>query len=155
LRVNFFQGKTNWDDLTLERVLHEEKDLGGEVSYLNLESNRNSFPPKEIFDEHENYHIDIISKLIGNSYKVDSEYWVQESDKSIPAVFMDWSRLDFNSGFSPKEKYEQVAGIITDSVGPGTLYSATNGKMKYTEWHSGQRVIRLYGGTYDVRFILY
>lgn len=145
----------NWDDLTLERVLHEEKDLGGEVSYLNLESNRNSFPPKEIFDEHENFHIDIISKLIGNSYKVDSEYWVQESDKSIPAVIMDWSRLDYNSGFSPKEKYEQVAGIITDSVGPGTLYPATNGKMKYTEWHSGQRVIRLYGGTYDVRFILY
>ena len=145
----------NWGDLTIDRVIQEEQRFGGEISYLSLGSNRNTFPPKEVFDDNERYHIDIVSKLIEDSYKVESEYWVQESDKSIPAIYMDWSRLNYNSGFDPKEKYEEVARIITDTVGVGTLYPATNGKMKYTEWHSDQRVIRLYGGTYDVRFILY
>ena len=145
----------NWDQLTLDKVIKEEKNLGGEISYLDLEANRNTFPPKEIFNENEEYHIDIVSKLIGDSYQVDSEYWVQESDKSIPAVYMDWSRLRYNSVFDPKAKYEELAGIITDSIGPGILYPATNGKMKYTEWHSGQRMIKLYGDSYDVRLIMY
>ena len=145
----------NWEQQSLDKVIKEEKNLGGEISYLDLEANRNTFPPKEIFKENEKYHIDIVSKLIDDSYQVDSEYWVQESDKSIPAVYMDWSRLRYNSGFDPKAKYEELARIITDSIGPGTLSPATNGKMKYTEWHSGQRVIKLYGGTYDVRFIMY
>ena len=145
----------NWEELTLDRVLQEEKQFGGEVSYLNLGANRNSFPPKEIFNASESYHIDIVSKLIRDSYKVDSEFWVQESDNSIPAIYMSWSRLRYSSGFDPKAKYEELAGIITDSIGPGTLYPATNGKMKYTEWHSGQRVIKLYGDSYDVRFIMY
>ena len=145
----------NWDQLTLDKVIQEEKNLGGEISYLNLDANRNTFPPKEIFNENEKYHIDIVSKLIGDSYQVNSEYWVQESDKSILAVYMDWLRLRYNTGFDPKAKYEELARIITDSIGPGTLYPATNGKMKYTEWHSGQRVIKLYGDSYDVRFIMY
>ena len=141
--------------MTLDRVIQEEKHFGGEVSYLNLGANRNSFPPKEIFNASESYHIDIVSKLIRDSYKVDSEFWVQESDNSIPAIYMSWSRLRYSSGFDPKAKYEELAGIITDSIGPGILYPATNGKMKYTEWHSGQRVIKLFGDSYDVRFIMY
>ena len=145
----------NWGQLTLDRVIQEEKQIGGEVSYLNLGANRNSFPPKEIFNASESYHIDIVSKLIRDSYKVDSEFWVRESDNSIPAIYMSWSRLRYSSGFDPKAKYEELAGIITDSIGPGTLYPATNRKMKYTEWHSGQRVIKLYGDSYDVRFIMY
>ncbi len=145
----------NWGELTLDRVIQEEKHFGGEVSYLNLGSNRNSFPPKEIFSTNERYHIDIVSKVIGDSFKVDSEYWVQESDKSIPAIYMNWSRLRYGTAFDPKTKYEELVGIVTASIGPGTLYPATNGKMKYTEWHSGQRIIKLYGDSYDVRFIMY
>ena len=94
-------------------------------------------------------------KQIGDSYEVESSYWVQESNSSIPAVYQEWSRLRYDSGFDPKAKYEELVGIITDSIGPGTLYPATSGKMKYTEWHSGQRVIKLYGDSYDVRFIMY
>lgn len=145
----------NWDLLTLEKAIQEEKSLGGEISYLGLEANRNSFPPQEIFSENEKYHIDIFTKQIGDSYEVESSYWVQESNSSIPAVYQEWSRLRYDSGFDPKAKYEELVGIITDSIGPGTLYPATNGKMKYTEWHSGQRVIKLYGDSYDVRFIMY
>ena len=145
----------NWDLLTLEKAIQEEKSRGGAISYLGLEANRNSFPPQEIFSEDEKYHIDMVTKQIGDSYEVESSYWVQESNNSIPAVYMNWSRLRYNSGFDPKIKYEELAGIITDSIGPGILYPATNGKMKYTEWHSGQRVIKLYGNSYDVRFIMY
>ena len=94
--------------MTLDRVLQEEKQFGGEVSYLNLGANRNSFPPKEIFNASESYHIDIVSKLIRDSYKVDSEFWVQESDNSIPAIYMSWSRLRYSSGFDPKAKYEEL-----------------------------------------------
>lgn len=37
--------------MTLDKVIQVEKNLGGEISYLNLETTRNSFPPHEIFSE--------------------------------------------------------------------------------------------------------
>ena len=85
--------------MTLDKVIQVEKNLGGEISYLNLETTRNSFPPHEIFSENEKYHIDIVTKQISDSYEVESSYWVQESNNSIPAIYLDWSRLRYNSGF--------------------------------------------------------
>ena len=145
----------NWDQLTLDKVIQEEKNLGGEISYLNLETNRNSFPPQEIFSVNEKYHIDIVSKEIEDAYEVESSYWVQESNNSIPAVYLDWSSLRYNSGFNLEAKYEELVRIITDSVGPGKLFPKTGSKMMYSEWHTGQRTIRLYGNSYDVRFLMF
>ena len=145
----------NWDQITLDKVIQVEKNLGGEISYLNLETNRNSFPPQEIFSENEKYHIDIVSKQINDSYEVESSYWVQESNNSIPAVYLDWSKLRYNSEFDPKAKYEELVGIITDVVGPGKLFPQMDNKMMFTEWQTRQRTIRLYGNTYDVRFSMF
>lgn len=145
----------NWDQMTLDKVIQVEKNLGGEISYLNLETNRNSFPPQDIFSENEKYHIDIVSKQINDSYEVESSYWVQESNNSIPAVYLDWSKLRYNSEFDPKAKYEELVGIITDVVGPGKLFPQMDNKMMFTEWQTGQRTIRLYGNTYDVRFSMF
>lgn len=145
----------NWDQLTWDKVIQEEKYIGGEISYLNLETNRNSFPPRDVFREDEQYHIDIVSKQISDSYEVESSYWVQESNNSVPAVYLEWSSLRYNSGFDPKAKYEEIVGIITDSVGPGTLFPQTSSKMMYSEWQTGQRIIRLYGNAYDVRFLMF
>ena len=39
-------------------------------------------------------------------------------------------------------------------LGPGKLFPQTS-IMMYTEWHSGQRTIRLYGNSYDVRFLMF
>ena len=145
----------NWDQLTWDKVIQEEKYIGGEISYLNLETNRNSFPPRDVFREDEQYHIDIVSKQISDSYEVESSYWVQESNNSVPAVYLEWSSLRYNSGFDPKAKYEEIVGIITDSVGPGTLFPQTSSKMMYSEWQTGQRIIRLYGNAYDLRFCMF
>lgn len=146
----------NWDSLTFERVLQEEMQVGGALSYQNLSADRNRFPPREIFSEKENYHIDVVTKQISDSFEVESEYWVKESDNRVPAVYMSWSRLNnLQSSFSAKEKYDEIVGIITNTVGQGTLAPKQKGKMQYMEWHSGQRCIRLYGDQYDVRFIMY
>ena len=120
-----------------------------------METNRNSFPPQEIFIEGQEYHIDIVSKQIGDSYEVESSYWIQESNNSTPAVYLDWSSLRYNSGFDPKAKFEELVGIITDAVGPGELFPQTSSKMMYSEWQTGQRTIRLYGNAYDVRFLMF
>ena len=145
----------NWDQMTLDKVIQVEKNLGGEISYLNLETTRNSFPPQEIFSENEKYHIDIVTKQISNSYEVESSYWVQESNNSIPAVYLDWSSLRYNSVFDPEAKYEELVRVITDFVGPGKLFPQTSSKMMYSEWHTEQRTIRLYGNSYDVRFSMF
>ena len=145
----------NWNQLTLDKVIQEESDLGGEISYLKLKTNWNSFPPQEIFLESEEYHIDIISKQIRDSYEVESSYWVQESNNSIPAVYLDWSNMRYNSGFDPKAKYEELFGIITDTVGPGKRFPQTGGKMMYSEWHTGRQTIRLYGNSYQVLFLMF
>ena len=127
----------NWDQLTLDKVI------------------RNSFPPQEIFSENGKYHIDIVTKQISDSYEVESSYWVQESNNSIPAVYLDWSSLRYNSGFDPEAKYEELVRVITDFVGPGKLFPQTSSKMMYSEWHTEQRTIRLYGSSYDVRFSMF
>ena len=124
--------------MTLDKVIQVEKNLGGEISYLNLETTRNSFPPHEIFSENEKYHIDIVTKQISDSYEVESSYWVQESNNSIPAIYLDWSSLRYNSGFDPEAKYEELVRVITDFVGPGKLFPQTSSKMMYSEWHTNQ-----------------
>ena len=151
----FFFYLANWDQLTLAKVIQVEKNLGGAISYRKLETNRNSFPPREIFSENEKYHIDIVSKQINDSYQVESSYWVQESNHSIPAVYLEWSSLRYNSGFDPKAKYEELVGIITDVVGPGKLFPQSGSKMMYTEWQAGQRIIQLYGNAYGVHFLMF
>ena len=40
-------------------------------------------------------------------------------------------------------------------LGPGKLFPQTSNKMMYSEWHFGQRTIRLYGNSYDVRFLMF
>ena len=145
----------DWDRLTLDSVIRKEKSLGGEISYLNLGADRNKYPPEEIFRKEESYHIDVISKQIDNSYEVHSEYWVQESDQSIPAIFMDWSRLRYDSGFAPKAKYLELVETITETVGQNPVIQKTDRNKKYAEWHSGECTIRLYGNSYDVRFSMF
>ena len=74
---------------------------------------------------------------------------------SIPAVYLEWSSLRYNSGFDPKAKYEELEEIITDSVGPGKLFPQTGSKMMYTEWQAGQRILQLYGNAYGVHFLMF
>ena len=145
----------NWDRLALDSVIRKEKSLGGEISYLNLGADRNKYPPEKIFKKEESYHIDIISKQIDDSYEVHSEYWVQESNQSIPAIFMDWSKLRYDSKFDAAAKYQELVETISEAVGQGTTIPETDRKMKYAEWHYGERSIRLYGTDFNVRFLMF
>ena len=145
----------NWNQLALDGVIQKEKTLGGEISYLNLGADRNQYPPEDIFKKDESYHIDVVSKQIDDSYEVQSEYWVQESDHSIPVIFMDWSRLRYDSGFDPEAKYKELVEAITEAVGQDPVIRKTDRNKKYTEWHSGERSIQLYGTDYDVRFLMF
>ena len=122
---------------------------------MNLGADSNHYPPEEIFRKEESYHIDVVSKQIENSYEVTSEYWVQESDQSIPVVFMDWSSLLFDSEFDPEAKHKELAEAITEVVGQDPVIKKTDRKMKYTEWHSGERSIQLYGTDFNVRFLMF
>ena len=129
----------NWGALSLGEVLEEENHFGGIVSYRYI---------------NERYDISsyIVSKQIDNSYRVDTNYRIRESDQSVQYVYIDWRSEDYNSGFVPVHKYGELEGIITDLVGTGTRFPQTKDTMKYTEWHSGPATLKLYGGDYQVRF---
>ena len=144
----------NWNQLDFDSVIRKENSLGGEISYLNLGADRNKYPPEEIFKKEESYHIDVVSKQI-DDYEVHSEYWVQESDQSIPAVFMEWSSLRFDSRFDPETKFKELIETITEALGQGATISKTNRNTKYAEWHSGACTIQLYGSNFDVRFLMF
>ena len=152
----------DWDGLILDSVIRKEKSLGGEISYLNLGTDTNNYPPEEIFKKEESYHIDCITKQIDDSYEVNSKYWVQESNQSITAIFMDWSSSRFfdvfydDDGFDAEAKFRELVEVITEVVGQsGMVIPETDSKIPYTEWHSGQRTIQLYGTDFNVRYLMF
>lgn len=141
----------NWESLSVDSVMQEENKYGGEVYKLNQDRMSNLYLPKEYFKENESYHIDKVFKIVKELYIVDTNYWVQESDNSILAVFMDWTRIGYPTKPVHAEKYKEIEGIITACAGPGLKDERTG---KYTEWHSGQRTLRLYD-EYGIRFIVF
>ncbi len=143
----------NWGKLSFDEVVRVEESLGAKVSIKGLEAYRNSYPPKEVFSPEETYHIDILSKQIGENYTVDSEYWVADSDSSVSAVFLDWQEnWHYRSGFDRSAKAAEIDSIITRRCGPGRNVPLNGGKSGYTEWHSGSQTIRLYN---SVRLVIY
>jgi len=116
--------------------------LGAKVSIKGLEAYRNSYPPQDVFSPEETYHIDILSKQVGENYTVDSDYWVADSDSTVPAVFLDWRQIHYNrsdSGFDRSAKAAEIDSIITRRCGPGRIISLADRKSGYTEWHSARR----------------
>jgi hypothetical protein len=60
----------NWGKLSFDEVVQAEESLGAKVSIKGLEAYRNSYPPQEVFSPEESYHIDVLSKQIGEIYGV-------------------------------------------------------------------------------------
>lgn len=147
----------NWGKLSFGEVVQVEESLGAKISIKGLEAYRNSYPPQDVFSPEETYHIDILSKQVGENYTVDSDYWVADSDSAVPAVFLDWNRIHHNrsdSGFDRSAKAAEIDSIITRRCGPGRIISPADRKAGYTEWHPGPQTIRLYGN-FNVRLVIY
>ena len=143
----------NWGKLSFDEVVQVEESLGAKVSSKGLEAYRNRYPPQVVFSPEETYHIDILSKQIGENYYVDSEYWVADSDSTIPAVFLDWQEnWLYRSGFDRSAKFAEIDSIITRRCGPGRIIPPLDRKQGYTEWHSVSQTIKLYN---DVRLVIY
>lgn len=143
----------NWGKLSFDEVVQAEESLGAKVSIKGLEAYRNSYPPQDVFSPEETYHIDILSKQIGETYYVDSEYWVADSDSTVPAVFLNWREIRPNrSGFDRSAKVAEIDSIITRRCGLGRIIPPLDRKQGFTEWHSDSQTIQLYN---DVRLVIY
>ncbi len=134
----------NWGDLHFNDDLQLEKALGGVVIHQNLGMYINSFPPKEIFDKADQYHIDIVSKQVNSDYVMESEYWVSESNHTVPSIFFNWSCNKANLQCDMVAKRDEIAGIITKYLGPGTTPPKAKDKMSFTEWQNDKLTVDLY-----------
>lgn len=145
----------NWGKLSFDEVVQVEESLGAKVSIKGMEADRNRYPPQEVFSPEETYHIDILSKQIGENYTVDSQYWVAESDSSVSAVFLDWDEpWPYRSYFDWNAKAAEIDSIITRRCGSGRIISPPGRKQEYTEWHFGSQTTRLYNNN-GVRLVVF
>ena len=118
----------NWGHMSFENVLRQEDLLGGEISHSDLvlspnhPSNDNKFPSGAI------HHVEF-SKDVRNNYSVTTAYSIQESDRSITAVIMDWNINDYTS-VACWQKFDELSETISGRLGPGTSVAKTSAKMQ-------------------------
>lgn len=143
----------NWGHIPFEDVLRQEDLLGGKISHSdrwpapNQPSDGNRYPSGAI------YHVKF-SKTVRNNYSVTTAYSIQESDRSITAVIMDWNINDYTSA-ACWQKFDELSETISCRLGPGTSVVKTSGKMQYMEWSSEKCILRLSVGHNNVRLIIF
>lgn len=146
----------HWGSLNYNDVVEVENNLGAKESSKNQDSAMNNYPPQNAFAPNDTYHIDALTKQVKDVFTMDSEYWVSDSDSSIPAAFFEWENMGsyLNPSFDKKAKSAELESIITRLCGPGTIITQTDRKQGYTEWSSESLTIRLYS-KYDLRLVLF
>lgn len=143
----------NWGHIPFEDVLRQEYLLGGKISHAdrwpvpNHPSDDKKIPSVAI------YHVKF-SKIVRNDYSVTTAYSIQESDRSITAVSMDWNINDYTSA-ACWQKFDELSETISGRLGPGTSVAKANGKMQYMEWSSETCTLRLSVGHNNVRLIIF
>jgi len=144
----------NWGKLSLDDVFRVEESLGAKVSYKGGNEERNGILLKEILPAEESYHVDILTKQIGEVYFMDSDYWIAEADSSVPAVILSWRDAYLGSVFDGDAKADEIEEIVIRRCGPGREVSDTDRPLDYTEWRSGDQTIRFYR-TYGLELAIY
>ena len=147
----------HWGGLNYNGIVEVEQSLGSKESSTNRKPSSNNYPPQDAFTPNETYHIYVLTKEIKDDYKMDSEYWVSESDSSIPAAFFEWDSMRHSWGqpsFDRNAKAREIADVITRICGSGAKVAQTDRKQGYTEWTSDSLTFRLYS-KYDLRLVLF
>ena len=147
----------HWGGLNYNGIVEVEHSLGSKESSTNRKPSSNTYPPQDAFTPNETYHINVLTKEIKDDYKMDSEYWVSESDSSIPAAFFEWDSMRHSWGqpsFDRNAKAREIADVITRICGSGAKVAQTDRKQGYTEWTSDSLTLRLYS-KYDLRLVLF
>ena len=137
-------------------VVEVESTLGAKESSKNQDSARNTYPPQDAFAPNDTYHINILTKQVKDELMMQSEYWVSDSDSSIPAAFFEWEdmRGSWQPSFDRNAKSAELESIITRLCGPGTIVAQTNSKQGYKEWTSKSMTLRLYSNS-NLRLVLF
>ncbi len=146
----------HWGGLNYNGIVEVEQSLGSKESSTNRKPSSNTYPPQDAFTPNETYHIDVLTKQVKDVFTMDSEYWVSDSDSSIPAAFFEWENMGsyLKPSFDKKAKSAELESIITRLCGPGTIITQTDRKQGYTEWSSESLTIRLYS-KYNLRLVLF
>ena len=146
----------HWGGLNYNGIAEVEQSLGSKESSTNRKPSSNTYPPQDAFTPNETYHIYVLTKEIKDDYKMESEYWVSDSDSSIPAAFFEWENMGsyLKPSFDKKAKSAELESIITRLCGPGIIITQTDRKQGYTEWSSESLTIRLYS-KYNLRLVLF
>ena len=146
----------HWGSLNYNDVVEVENNLGAKESSKNQDSAMNRYPPQNAFAPNDTYHIDVLTKQVKDVFTMDSEYWVSDSDSSIPAAFFEWENMGsyLKPSFDKKAKSAELESIISRLCGPGIIITQTDRKQGYTEWSSESLTLRLYS-KYNLRLVLF
>ena len=146
----------HWGNLYYKDIVEVEKVLGAKESSKNRDSGRNNYPPRDAFAPNETYHIDVLTKKVKDELMMQSEYWISDSDSSIPAAFFEWENMGsyWQPSFDRKAKAREIASIITRLCGSGTTVAQTDRKQGYTEWSFESLTLRLYSN-HNLRLVLF
>ena len=146
----------NWGKFSFDEAVRVENTVGAKVSCKGWQSKGGSIPPRTVFSPEETYHIDAVTKQIREDYYMDTDYWIAESDSSIPAVELSWRDAYLGGpNFDRDAKAEEIEAAITRRYGPGKYIPETDQLIyDFTEWHSGAQTIRLHK-FFDLFLVIY
>ena len=146
----------NWGKFSFDEAVRVENTVGAKVSCKGWQSKGGSIPPRTVFSPEETYHIDAVTKQIREEYYMDTDYWIAESDSSIPAVELSWRDAYLGGpNFDRDAKAEEIEAAITRRYGPGKYIPETDQLIyDFTEWHSGAQTIRLHK-FFDLFLVIY
>ena len=130
---------SHWGSFTFDDAVLEEETLGGNISYLNLD--RDVFPRAEELRSPEAKYTNVITKQVGDSFYVYSNYMVRERDSIVTAVCLVWQNKFFNPYFH-RTVYDNLSENFSQQFGPADA-SYHSYYSEYRVWKSDPFSIRL------------
>lgn len=137
---------SHWGSFTFDDAVLEEETLGGKISYLNLD--RDDFPRTEELRSPEAKYTNVITKQLGDSLYIYSNYLVRERDSIVTAVCLVWKNTFFNPYFH-RTVYDNLSESFSKRFGPADA-SYHSYYSEYRVWKSDPFSIRLEYSDYKV-----
>lgn len=146
----------NWGKFSLDEVVRVEESLGAKVSCKGWHPKYSNIPGQASLSPEETFHVDVLTKQIRAEYYMDADYWIAESDSSIPVVELSWRDAYLGGpNFDRDAKADEIEAAITRRYGPGEFIPETDHLFyDFTEWHAGAQTIRLHK-LYDLFLVIY
>ena len=137
---------SHWGSFSFDDAVLEEETLGGKISYLNLD--RDVVPRTEEIRPQGDKHTSVITKQIGDSLFIHSNYQVREKDCIVTALCLEWKNKYYNPGLY-QTLFNNLSEDFTQRFGPADSVFHSN-HSDYRVWNTNPFSIRLECSAYQV-----